>query len=62
MVYSIGEVAKMLNVSPQALRNWENQRLILKPQRRPTNRREYTDDDIKAIQKYLDARNQENST
>ena len=38
MTYSIGEVAKKLNVSPQSLRNWEREGLIVKPDRRPTNR------------------------
>ena len=53
MSYSIGEVSKKLEISPQALRNWEKQGLIPKPRRRPTNHRQYTDDDLKAIQTYL---------
>lgn len=56
MTYSIGEVAKMVNVSPQALRNWERQGLIPSPHRRPTNIREYSDADIEAIQDYLNKR------
>ena len=53
MVYSIGEVAKMFNVSTESLRSWERQGLITRPHRRPTNRREYTDKDIKAIKQFL---------
>lgn len=56
MVYSIGEVAKMLRVSPQALRNWENQGSIPKPYRRPTDRREYTEADIEAIKQFLNGK------
>ena len=53
MVYSIGEVAKMLKVSTESLRSWEKQGLIPKPNRRPTNQREYTEQGIKAIREFL---------
>ncbi|MFC1990017.1 MerR family DNA-binding transcriptional regulator [Chloroflexota bacterium] len=53
MTYSIGEVAKMLRVSNGSLRTYEKQGLIPKPQRRPTGHREYTDEDVKAIQEFL---------
>ncbi len=56
MTYSIGTAAKILEVSSQSLRKWEKQGLIPKPHRRPTDRREYTDDDIKAIKEYLNKR------
>lgn len=56
MAYSISMVAKILEVSPQSLRKWEKQGLIPKPHRRPTGRREYTDEDIKAIKEYLNKR------
>jgi len=50
---SIGQVAKMLGISVQSLRNWEKQGIIPKPKRRPTNHREYADADIEAIKEYL---------
>lgn len=53
MTYSIGEVAKMFRVSTESLRSWEKQGLIPKPYRRLTNRRQYADDDIKAIREFL---------
>ena len=56
MAYSIGRAAEMLEVSPQSLRKWERQGLIPKPHRRPTDRREYTDEDIKAIIEFLKKR------
>lgn len=57
MVYSIGEVAKMLSVSRESLRSWEKQGLITKPYRILTNLRRYTDEDIEAIKKFLEKRN-----
>lgn len=56
MTYSISEVAKMLRVSSQSLRTWEKKGFIPKPDRRPTGRREFTDEDIKAIKEYLKKR------
>ena len=56
MHYSISRVAETINVSAQSLRSWENQGLIPKPERRPTGRREYSDDDIEAIKEYLNNR------
>lgn len=56
MGYSIGRAAEILNVSVQSLRSWENQGLIPKPERRPTGRREYSDEDIEAIKEYLNKR------
>tara|TARA_Y100000310_G_scaffold298129_1_gene331763 strand:+ start:152 stop:454 length:303 start_codon:yes stop_codon:yes gene_type:complete len=58
MTYSIGEVAKMLEVSPVSLRNWERQGLIPKPHRSLTNRRRYGAEDIEAIKNRLTTRNQ----
>ena len=52
MTYSIGEVAKMLNVSTQSLRSWERQGFIPECPRSPTNRRQYSDEGIKAIKDY----------
>jgi len=57
MAYSIGEVAKMVRVSTVSLRSWEKQRLIPKPNRRPTNQREYTEQDILAIRNFLSQKN-----
>lgn len=53
MIYSIGEVAKMLDVSPQSLRTWEKQGFIPKPKRSPTNHRRYGDEAIRAIEQFL---------
>ena len=54
MTYSIGQVARMLELSTQSIRNWERQELIPKPSRSLTNRRKYTEDDIEAIREYLE--------
>ena len=56
MVYSTGEVAKTLGISTASLRNWEKQGLTPKPCRRPTNRRQYTEEDINAIKEFLERR------
>ncbi len=56
MAYKISEVAKMLRVSTDSLRRWERESLIPKPLRRPTEHREYTDADIKAIKQFLEKR------
>ena len=56
MVYSTGEVAKMLGISTASLRNWERHGLIPKPCRRPTNRRQYTEEDINSIKEFLKRR------
>jgi DNA-binding transcriptional MerR regulator len=57
MTYHIGEVAKMFDISTESLRSWEKQGLIPKPYRRPTNRRQYTQEDIKAIREFLNQKN-----
>lgn len=57
MVYTIGEVAKMLEVSRESLRNWEKLGCIPKVYRRPTNRREYTEVNIETIKEFLDQKN-----
>ena len=57
MTYSIGEVAKMLNVSTQSLYKWEQQGFIPKPRRTPTNHRRYSSEDIKAIKEFLSQKN-----
>ncbi len=56
MNYWIGEVAKLLGVSTRSLRRWEETGIIPKPHRTPLGRREYTDEDIKAIKEYLNSR------
>ena len=56
MDYWIGHVAHLLDVSPQSLRTWEARGLIRKAHRSPTNRRRYTDGDIREIRKYLERR------
>lgn len=56
MTYRIGEVARMMEVSVQSLRRWEEQGFILSIHRSPTNRRIYTETDITAIKEYLSTR------
>lgn len=53
MEYSIGQVAKMLNVSAESIRNWERQKLIPKCARRPTNVRRFSFEDVEAIRQLL---------
>ena len=62
MAYSIGEVAKMLRVSTQSLRSWEKERLTPTIDRTPTNRRVYTNEDIMAIQRFLEDKKQVTTT
>ncbi len=57
MVYSIGEVAKMMKVCNETLRLWEAKGFIPKPNRRPSGFREYTDGDIQAIREFLSQKN-----
>ena len=57
MFYSIGEVAKALEISPQSLYQWEQQGFIPKPHRTPTNHRRYSSDNIKAIREFLSQKN-----
>ena len=57
MAYTIGEVAKILEVSTQSLRSWEKQGLIPKTHRSPTLRRLYRDIDIEAIKLFLGNKN-----
>ena len=56
MTYSIGMAAKILEVSSQSLRKWEKQGLIPAPHRRPTSRREFSEQDLQAIKEYLNKR------
>jgi DNA-binding transcriptional MerR regulator len=57
MIYSIGQVAKMLGVSRESLRSWERQGFIPKPMRILNNLRRYTDADIEAIKEFLSQKN-----
>ncbi len=57
MAYSIGEAAKKLRVSTNSLRGWEKQGFIPRVSRRPTDHRQYSEDDIKAIEDYLSKKN-----
>lgn len=56
MLYSIGQVAGLVDVSAQTLRVWESKGLIPKPHRTATNHRRYTGEDVEAIKKYLNRR------
>lgn len=53
MTYRIGEVARLLCVSRESLRNWEKDGLILKPQRSPTGYRMFSESDIQTIKLFL---------
>ena len=54
--YKIGEVARMLQVSIESLRRWEQKGLIPKARRRLTGLRIYSSEDIEAIKKHLQQR------
>ena len=56
MTYSIGEVAKMFDISTNSLRNWEKLGFIPRPNRTLTERRRYTDKDVQAIKDFLKRR------
>jgi DNA-binding transcriptional MerR regulator len=56
MNYSIGEVARQLEICPQTLRNWEKKGFIPKPHRSPIDRRLYSSENIKQIQDYIQRR------
>jgi len=48
--YTIGEVAKIFNVSPRTLKNYEKQGKIPKPMRNTSNNwRIYTEEDIEKL-------------
>lgn len=47
--YSIGEVAKMLNVTPSLLRYWEKEFNIIKPYKNAKGDRFYTSNDIQTL-------------
>ncbi len=46
--HTIGQVARMLSVSPQTLRYYEKEGLII-PQRRPGGIRRYSDEDVRRL-------------
>ncbi len=45
-LFSIGEVASMIGVSPHTIRAWERRHQLLTPQRTPRRQRRYTADDV----------------
>ena len=49
LFYSIGEVAKMLNVPVSTVRFWENEFDVLKPRKNKKGNRLFTADDIKNL-------------
>jgi len=51
---SIGQVAWILNVSVSSLRRWEREGILNKPSRTPTDRRDYSNEDIEAIRQFLE--------
>lgn len=55
IIFSIGEVAQIVGVETSAVRYWDNQFEILKPQKNKKGNRLFTKDDIELIKliKYL---------
>ncbi len=51
--HRIGEIGKMLDISPITIRLWEKSGLIPKASRSATGQRKYTDSDIEEIRHYL---------
>ena len=49
LYYTIGEVAKMLNVPVSTIRFWENEFDILKPMKNKKGNRMFTPDDIRNL-------------
>ena len=49
LYYSIGEVARMLNVEESLLRFWEKEFPQLKPKRAGRNVRQYTKEDVETV-------------
>lgn len=49
MYYSIGEVAKMFNVSASLIRFWENEFDILKPKKNSKGSRSFTPEDVENL-------------
>ena len=50
LYYSIGEVAKAFKVKTSLLRFWENEFDSIKPKKKQTGTRKYTQKDIESIQ------------
>ena len=50
MYYSIGEVSKLLDVSPSLLRFWETEFDVIKPKKNKKGNRMFTRQDIKNLQ------------
>jgi MerR family transcriptional regulator/heat shock protein HspR len=57
-IYSISDVAAMVGVHPQTLRNWERAGLIT-PQRMAGNRRVYFDEDVELLQRIVQMEREE---
>lgn len=49
VIFSIGEVAKMLGESPHTIRYWENEFDVLTPQKNKKGNRLFTKDDIETV-------------
>ena len=56
--YTIGQVARMLSVSPQTLRYYEKEGMII-PMRRPGGIRRFTEEDIRRLRMVRDLMNKE---
>ena len=48
MAYTVGEVAKLLNVAPSTLRYYESEGLLPEVERTESGRRRYSDRDVEA--------------
>ena len=55
-MYSIQDVAKLLDVSRESLRRWERTNQLTKVSRTPTGWRQYSDSDVLAIKVWLERR------
>ena len=50
-LYSISEVSQLTGVKPHALRQWEENFPQLRPRRMPSNKRGYTEHDIRIVRR-----------
>ena len=50
-VFTVGEVSKLVGMSPARIRSWEGRYRFLKPRRNPRNWRLYTYEDIEVLRR-----------
>lgn len=49
MEYRIGDVARLIGVTPHALRAWERRHSLVSPQRTTNGERVYSDDEVRRL-------------